>query len=152
MPHPPRSRIVSLATGTAVATGVGMIPLHRLPSAVQISYVVLPAAAGAGISLAALRRAGSRTTEDGEQETRRGVFPSAVRATLPLMVGGIIAGSSVASIWLDRGLEGLLRRRGVPAPRVAMGLASGALSLAMAALEPRDSDQPAEVTSAPSAP
>lgn len=129
-----------------------MIPLHRLPAAVQMSYVVLPAAAGAGITLAALRRAGAPSSEDGGKEPRRGVLPSVMRATLPLMVGGIIAGSAGASIWLDRGLEGLLRRQGVPAPRVAMGLASGALNLAMGVLEPRDSDQPERLTSPPSAP
>ncbi|WP_394214648.1 hypothetical protein [Brachybacterium vulturis] len=75
-------------------------------------------------------------------------------AAVPVVVGGIIAGSDAASIWLDRGLEGLLRRRGVPAPRVVMGLAYGGLSLAVAALDSRDPQepaQPAEPTSPPSA-
>ena len=163
MPHTPRSRIVSLAAGTAAATGIGMIPAHRLPHSVQIGYVVLPAAVGAGVIFAAVRRAASGTTEADEQaeagdtteaierEPRRGGMPSAFEITFPLVAAGIIAGSGVASLRIDRGVEGLLRRRGVPAPRVVMGLASGALSLAMAAFETRVPDQPEELTSPPSA-
>ena len=145
MPRTPQSRIVSLAAGTAATTGIGMIPLHRLPRTVKISYIVLPAAFVAGVTLAAQRRAASRITNTAPDAPRRGALRRASFAALPLVAGGIMAGTSAASIWIDRGVEGLLRRRGVPAPRVAMGLASGALSLAMAALESKgDQEQRAQ--------
>lgn len=151
VPHTPPSRIISLVAGTAVVTGVGMIPLHRLPRTVRISYIVLPAAFGAGATLAAQRRAISRRRESESDAPRRGTLQRATFTAVPFVVSGIIAGSGAASIILDRGLENLLRRRGVPAPRVAMGLASGALSLAMTALEDRLPEPTEELTSPPSA-
>lgn len=69
-----------------------------------------------------------------------------MHATLPLAVGGIIAGSSVLSLWMDRGIEEFLHRRGVPAPRLAMALASGALSLAMGIAEERREAREAQRT------
>ena len=55
-----------------------------------------------------------------------------------------MAGSAVAGIRLDRGIEDLLRRRGVRAPRVWMGLASGALALMVTVLDER-APEPSEV-------
>ncbi|QNN83406.1 hypothetical protein H3H54_07910 [Brachybacterium sp. Z12] len=55
-----------------------------------------------------------------------------------------MAGSAVAGIRLDRGIEDLLRRRGVRAPRVWMGLASGALTLMVTVLDER-APEPSEV-------
>ena len=140
MSRTPQQRIISLTTGTVMATGLGMIPLHRLPRAVKTGYIVLPAALGAGAMLIALRRHDSQPLDsDGAASfaaSSRSRSP-AVHATLPLAVGGIIAGSSVLSLWMDRGIEEFLHRRGVPAPRLAMALASGALSLAMGIAEER---------------
>lgn len=149
MPHTPRSRIVSLAAGTALSTGIGMIPMHRLPRTVQIAYIVLPAAAGAGVTAVAQRRALARAEESGADPSRR---RKRRRVTLvaPVVAGGIMAGSTAASIRIDRGVEELLRRRGVAAPRLVMGLASGALTLAVDILGDRSSG-PEELTSPPSA-
>ena len=150
MSRTPQQRIISLTTGTVMATGLGMIPLHRLPRAVKTGYIVLPAALGAGAMLIALRRHGSRPLDsDGAASfaasSSRSRSP-AVHATLPLAVGGIIAGSSVLSLWMDRGIEEFLHRRGVPAPRLAMALASGALSLAMGIAEERREAREAQRT------
>lgn len=133
-----------------MATGLGMIPLHRLPRAVKTGNIVLPAALGAGAMLIALRRHDSQPLEsDGAASfaasSSRSRSP-AVHATLPLAVGGIIAGSSVLSLWMDRGIEEFLHRRGVPAPRLAMALASGALSLAMGIAEERREAREAQRT------
>ena len=150
MSRTPQQRIISLTTGTVMATGLGMIPLHRLPRAVKTGYIVLPAALGAGAMLIALRRHDSQPLDsDGAASfaasSSRSRSP-AVHATLPLAVGGIIAGSSVLSLWMDRGIEEFLHRRGVPAPRLAMALASGALSLAMGIAEERREARDAERT------
>lgn len=133
-----------------MATGLGMIPLHRLPRAVKTGYIVLPAALGAGAMLIALRRHDSQPLDsDGAASfaasSSRSRSP-AVHATLPLAVGGIIAGSSVLSLWMDRAIEEFLHRRGVPAPRLAMALASGALSLAMGIAEERREAREAQRT------
>lgn len=158
MSRPPQSQIISLAANAVLATGVGMIPLHRLPYAVRAVYVVLPAAAGAGFVLAALRRVPSRPAEEGSapEAPRRTRRRQVTRAALPLVVAGLTAGAGAASLVIDRGIENSLRRRGVPAPRVAMGLASGALSLVMDVLSdrgagPEPSPEGAEATSPPSA-
>ena len=147
MSRTPQQRIISLTTGTVMATGLGMIPLHRLPRAVKTGYIVLPAALGAGAMLLALRRHDSQPLDsDGAASFAASFSRSrspAVHATLPLAVGGIIAGSSVLSLWMDRGIEEFLHRRGVPAPRLAMALASGALSLAMGIAEERREAQEA---------
>ena len=150
MSRTPQQRISSLTTGTVMATGLGMIPLHRLPRAVKTGYIVLPAALGAGAMLIALRRHDSQPLDsDGAASfaasSSRSRSP-AVHATLPLAVGGIIAGSSVLSLWMDRGIEEFLHRRGVPAPRLAMALASGALSLAMGIAEERREAREAQRT------
>lgn len=150
MSRTPQQRIISLTTGTVMATGLGMIPLHRLPRAMKIGYIVLPAAFGTGAMLLALRRHGSRPLDSEGAAS----FPAAssrsrsraAYATLPLAVGGIIAGSGVLSLWIDRGIEGFLHRRGVPAPRLAMALASGALSLAMGIAEERREAREAQRT------
>lgn len=150
MSRTPQQRIISLTTGTVMATGLGMIPLHRLPRAVKTGYIVLPAALGAGAMLIALRRHDSQPLDsDGAASfaasSSRSRSP-AVHATLPLAVGGIIAGSSVLSLWMDRGIEEFLHRRGVPAPRLAMALASGALSLAIGIAEERREAREAQRT------
>ncbi|MGO1286625.1 MAG: hypothetical protein ACTH0H_12430 [Brachybacterium sp.] len=147
MPKPSRSRVLSRATGTAVTIGVGMIPLHRLPRPVQTGYVVLPAAFTSGLLLLAQQRSAPRPTDvegggagENQREGRssRGLrMPTASECALSLALGGAVAGTGAASILLDRGIENLLRRRGVPAPRVMMGLASGALMLAVNLLEDR---------------
>ena len=150
MSRTPQQRIISLTTGTVMATGLGMIPLHRLPRAMKIGYIVLPAAFGTGAMLLALRRHASQPLDsDGAASfpaaSSRSRSPAAY-ATLPLAVGGIIAGSGVLSLWMDRGIEEFLHRRGVPAPRLAMALASGALSLAMGIAEERREARDAERT------
>ena len=144
MPPTPRSRLVSLTAGTAASAGLGMIPLHRLPRAVRGGYVLLPAALTTGIMLRALYR--REDTDAAAQEPTRPVargglrLPTAQEAALSLDFGGLVAGVGAGSIALDRGVENVLRRRGVRAPRVWMGLASGALTLALAMVDERTPD------------
>lgn len=129
---------LSFVLGTAAATGIGMIPLHRLPRPVRLGYVVLPAAFASGALLLALQRGAPRREKDGDLGERPvPSVPSVSQTALCLAVGGLTAGAGLASLRIDRSIENLLRRRGVRAPRVWMGLASGALSLASTALEMR---------------
>lgn len=165
MPRTPQSRTITLASSAALSTGLGMIPLHRLPAAVRTAYVVLPAAAGAGAVVAALRRHPSRTevaapeatalegTEPASGVTPRRVRRRVMRIALPIVVGGIIAGVGGASLAIDRGMEDGLRRRGVPAPRLMIGLASGALSLGLDVLSDRGAgEEPAGEGEGPTSP
>ena len=120
-----RTRIVSLAIGTAAASGLGMIPVHRLPRPVRVGYVALPAVLTTGVSLlAAQGRPGA--PDDGDASRLRGLrTPTLPEAALSLGLGGLMAGAGVAGLRLDGAVEGFLRRRGVKAPRVWIGLAPG---------------------------
>lgn len=173
MPRNPRSRTLQIVAGTAATTGFGMIPLHRLPTVVQGGYVLLPAALTSGLLLRALLRrkpleeadGGVVTAEQGPSRTaahdgRR--LPTVRQTALCLAPGILVAGVGAGSILLDRGIENRLRRRGVTAPRVWMGLAAGALSLVLDVLgerisDPQDPEEPVDtegdgLTSPPSAP
>ena len=140
MSKPSDSRILTDAASTTVTIGVGMIPLHRLPRPVQTGYIVLPAAFTSAFMLLAFQHHASRSSaaRDAGRSTgeppRGSSMSTASTYALLLACGGAVAGVGAASIRLDRGIENLLRRRGVPAPRVMMGLASGVLMLAVNAL------------------
>lgn len=131
------SRALPQVLGAAATIGLGMIPLHRLPRAVKTGYIVLPAAFVAGTVLFALQRGAPRTAEQGEEAPPALRAPTAREGAISLALGGFTAGAGAAGIAVDRGIEGLLRRRGVPAPRVWMGISSGALMLALNGLEDR---------------
>ncbi|MDN5900369.1 MAG: hypothetical protein L0H74_09910 [Brachybacterium sp.] len=137
MPRTTASRIIPHAVGTAASIGLGMIPLHRLPRAVRTGYVVLPAALTTGAALIALQRGAVRPASDRSTPVPGWRRPSLSEGALSLGLGGIAAGSAVAGLRLDRGAEALLRRHGVPAPRVWMGLAAGALTATLAVIEER---------------
>lgn len=143
MSRTPPPRTISRATGAALTAGFGMIPLHRLPPAVRTAYVVLPAAFTTGVVLAALRRAASRVAHTAPEAdaSRRASRRTVVRVALPVVVGGLTAGAGAASIVIDRGIENALRRHGMPAPRIVMGLGAGALSLALDVLADRGGDE-----------
>jgi len=137
MPQSTVSRALPRALGTAATIGLGMIPLHRLPWAVRAGYIVLPAAFVGGTVLLALQRGTRATSEEGGEPPTGLRAPSARDVAISLALGGFTAGSGAASIAVDRGIETLLRRRGVPAPRLWMGVTSGALLLALNVLEGR---------------
>lgn len=140
MPQSTASRALPHALGTAAAIGLGMIPLHRLPWAVRAGYVVLPAAFVGGSVLRALQRVSRDTAEEGGRTPPGLQAPSAAGVAIALALGGFTAGAGAASIAADRGIENLLRRRGVAAPRLWMGVTSGALLLALNVLEDRVPD------------
>ena len=159
----PGSRTLEIVAGTAATTAVGMIPLHRLPKAVQGGYVLLPAALTSGLLLRAARRRDVSTVagpESSPRTPRVGPWRPSVRvAALCMTPGVLVAGAGAGSILLDRGIENLLRRRGIIAPRVWMGLAAGTLSLVLDVLGDRMSDPEEDMddgdddlTSPPSAP
>lgn len=159
----PGSRTLEIVAGTAVTTAVGMIPLHRLPKPVQGGYVLLPAALTSGLLLRAARRRDVSEVawpQSSRRTPRVGPWRPSVRvAALCMAPGVLVTGAGAGSILLDRGIENLLRRRGVIAPRVWMGLAAGTLSLVLDVLVERmsdpEEDEDAEVdvlTSPPSAP
>lgn len=141
MPRSTAARVLPDLVGTAAATGFGMIPLHRLPRSVRTAYVVLPAALTTGAVHLAMRRKAAAGENEEQGADTAGQVPSAFEAALPLVLGGLVAGAGAASICVDKGIETLLRRRGVPAPRVWMGVASGALSLAMVTFGERASER-----------
>lgn len=142
---PPRSRILAHAVSTSATVGVGMIPLHRLPRPVRTGYMVLPGVFTSALLLLAQQRTPPRSSAVEPAHKRADVpvrglrAPTVSEAALSLAVGGAVAGTGAASIRIDRGIENLLRRRGVPAPRLMMGLASGALMLSVNLLEHRSS-------------
>lgn len=145
---------------TVGAIGFGAIPLHRLPRSVHIASVLAPAALTTGILVRAQRRVVAESREgadsaapapdtepvphqDAIAPTDRGT-PRARPGTrwMPVLMlsgtmGVALAGATYAGIRVDRAIENALRRRNVPAPRLVMGLASGALSLGMDLLEAR---------------
>ena len=140
----PGSRTLEIMAGTAASAAVGMIPLHRLPTPVQGGYVLLPAALTSGLLLRAARRR-DLSEVTGQESSRRTPSarpwrPSMRVAALCMAPGVLVAGVGAGSILLDRGIENLLRRRGVTAPRVWMGLAAGTLSLVLDGLGERMSD------------
>lgn len=168
MPRATAARFLPDLVGTATATGIGMIPLHRLPRSVRLAYVALPAALTTGTTLLAMRHRSTDpadgadagpTAEPQAAAPARGL-PTATELVIPLALGGLVAGAGAASIGIDRGIETLLRRWGVPAPRVWMGIAYGALSHTMVTLGdrrvvadgPEDAEGPGALTSPPSAP
>lgn len=149
---------------TAATIGLGMIPMHRLPRAVQAGVALAPAIAITGIIVAAQRRTGT----EAEAEATAGIpAPEPAPATdpatdavdplpaeaptsqrtgparwVPLLaisgaMGAALAGAVLAGIRMDRAIEMALRRREVPAPRLVIGLASGAVSLVMDVIENR---------------
>ncbi|ATG54933.1 hypothetical protein CFK41_09265 [Brachybacterium ginsengisoli] len=163
MARTPQSRMIPLVGSAAVSMAVGMIPLHRLPQPVRAAYVVLPAAVAGGVVLAALHRISSGTTqteartepqaEAGPDASRRAVRRRIATAALPLVVGGLTAGAGAGSIVVDRAVENALRRRDIPAPRLMMGLVSGALSLGVDLLtQHSEDDAPAEEGVEPTSP
>ncbi|MDN5600865.1 MAG: hypothetical protein ACTHV2_05775 [Brachybacterium sp.] len=139
---PPPS-LLSHAADLALSVGIGMIPLHRLPRPVQTGYVVLPGAFTSAILLLAQQRTAPRSAVieregGGSDEPSRGPRrPTARECALSLAGGGAVAGIGAASISLDHAFENLLRRRGVPAPRLTMGLTYGALLQAAGVLAHR---------------
>jgi hypothetical protein len=139
MPLPQRTRILSLAVGTAAATGLGMIPVHRLPRPVRTGYVLLPAVLTTGVSL--LAQQGCLEPSADDAPSAHGLRPPTVpEATVSLALGGLMVGAGVAGLCLDRGAESFLRRRGVPAPRLWIGLATGAVTLATTLRDAPDGD------------
>ncbi|MGP4915505.1 hypothetical protein ACTXJ9_07350 [Brachybacterium tyrofermentans] len=63
------------------------------------------------------------------------------RLLLSLGIGSLIAGAGAAAIWVDHRVEDALRSRGVPAPRLIMGLATGAINVAISAFEVDEVDE-----------
>jgi hypothetical protein len=133
-----RSRIVSLAIGTAAASALGMIPVHRLPRPVRIGYVALPAVLTTGVSLLAAQGRPGASDDDDVSRPRGLRTPTLPEAALSLGLGGLMAGAGAAGLRLDGAVEGFLRRRGVPAPRFWIGLATGAVTLASVLLDDQD--------------
>ena len=81
MPQSQRSRILSLAVGTAAASGLGMIPVHRLPRPVRAGYVALPAVLTTGVSL--LAQQGRPDPAAGAAPRAPGLRPPPVPAAAP---------------------------------------------------------------------
>lgn len=79
----------------------------------------------------------TRGDEDGEPASQ------SFRLVLSLGLGGLIAGASAAGIWMDHRIEDALRSRGVPAPRLLMGLGTGLITVAITA---SDTDETEHVT------
>ncbi|MGP5259067.1 hypothetical protein ACTXMW_11655 [Brachybacterium paraconglomeratum] len=139
MPQSQRSRILSLAVGTAAASGLGMIPVHRLPRPVRAGYVALPAVLTTGVSLLAQQGRPDPSADD--DPSAHGLRPPTVPETaISLALGGLMVGAGVAGLRLDGGAENFLRRRGVPAPRLWIGLATGAVTLASTLFDERTAE------------
>ncbi|GAA1486058.1 hypothetical protein [Brachybacterium fresconis] len=159
MPAARRDQILPLAVGGAAAAALGMVPLHRLPRPVQVAYVLVPAVLTATITYAAegarsprqvdgtattpLAQAPARTPAsasaaedaqptDGESSRSQPWF---ARFGLSVGLGAVVAGGGVAAIRIDHRVENALRSRGVPSPRLVIGLATGVLTVASVAID-----------------
>ena len=61
------------------------------------------------------------------------------RLVLSLGLGSLLVGAGAAAIWVDHRIEDALRSRGVPAPRLIMGLATGLITVAITASDTDES-------------
>lgn len=128
MPGPRRSRVRDLALLGVTSAALGTIPLHRAPRPVRLALVWGPAAVAAGGAVLAVR---------GREDPLRTRPVRAISVIAPVVLGGMVAAAGAGGILLDRSLERALRRHGAPAPRVLLGLASGAVMVAVRVLEER---------------
>lgn len=131
MPSSTENRALPLVMTGLTAGALGTIPLSRLPRAVRTGYVLIPAALTTAATYGALRSA----QQDGPQRTR------AAAAGWSVALGGLAGCAGAAGLRADRAIENALTAIHVPAPRLVMGLASGAVMTALSALELRE-DRP----------
>ena len=135
-----RTRILSLAVGTAAATGLGMIPVHRLPRPVRTGYILLPAVLTTGVNL--LAQQGRLDSSADDDPIVHGLRPPATsEVAISLGLGGLMIGAGTAGLRMDREAERFLRRRGVPAPRLWIGLVTGAVTLVTTLRDAPDADR-----------
>lgn len=85
----------------------------------------------------------TREDEDGDGEPASQSF----RLVLSLGLGVLIAGASAAGIWMDHRIEDVLRSRGVPAPRLLMGLGTGLITVAITASDTDETEHATHVGS-----
>ncbi|MGP9682238.1 MULTISPECIES: hypothetical protein [unclassified Brachybacterium] len=85
----------------------------------------------------------TRGDEDGDGEPASQSF----RLVLSLGLGVLIAGASAAGIWMDHRIEDALRSRGVPAPRLLMGLGTGLITVAITASDTDETEHATHVGS-----
>ncbi|GAA1489507.1 hypothetical protein [Brachybacterium sacelli] len=157
-----RTRIISYVVGGTAAAALGAVPLHRLPRPIRIGYVLAPAVLTMGVTLFSLRArdtgavaapgAGNEPEDTGTTNSEEDGHPEpwVGRIGLSLALGAVLAGAGAAWIRIDHRLETALRSRGVAAPRLVLGLATGALTVAVTALEQESGKDP--LTSSASAP
>lgn len=133
--------------GGVAAAALGTVPLHRLPRPVRVGYVLVPAVLATGITFLSLRARDA--PEDAELSAGTGSEDAAMTTPveggdprpwigwlgLSLGLGAIAAGASAAGIRIDHRVEDALRSRGVRAPRLVMGAATGALTVAVTVLD-----------------
>lgn len=161
MPAARRDQILPLAVGGAAAAALGTVPLHRLPRPVRVGYVVVPAACTAAILYIAQGKRGSRTEDEEtssapadattiEEDAQTAAdeiaprLPWIGRLGLSLGLGTAVAGAGAAGIWIDHRVEDVLRSRRIPAPRLAMGIASGILTVVLAAVDDSEDSEDSE--------
>lgn len=121
-----KNRALPLVMTGLVSGLLGTIPLSRLPRAVRIGYVVIPAALSAGTAYIGLRSA----NHGGPQR------PPAAAVGWSVALGGLSSCAGAAGLRIDRAIEEALTARRVPAPRLVMGLATGTVMTALMVLEP----------------
>ena len=124
----------SVLAGLASSIPIGRASRRTNRRVATVSAVAVGAAA-AGLTAGAAAAQRDAATEGPAAP------PTARQAVGPALVG-ILAGAGtfgvvVASVAIDRRLEAVLVRRGVPRPRLALGIASGVVSFAMDRLESR---------------
>lgn len=87
--------------------------------------------ATAGETAAGDEPAGSGlSTGETEASTSQGF-----RLVLSLGLGALVAGAGATGLWMDHRVEDALRSRGVPAPRLVMGLATGVITVVITAFD-----------------
>lgn len=117
----------------AIVGSLSLIPARKYPRWVRgvltwgSTFGVTAVAATPGTATAVLRRLGAWQNQPAEEVQLPEISPAA-RATLAVSAGAVMYAGWRFSFWSDTATEKALRRLRVPAPRVVMSLAAGALT------------------------
>ena len=132
-PSPSYRGLVASAVASGIVTV--LVPPARIPARVRRSVHAGLGLAAAGATAWTLGRTAASEPGQPDDDSRPAAphpFPLRTRLAISTVVGALAAASSAAGMGLDAVAERALVRRGVPHPRVWMGVAAAALSAATA--------------------
>lgn len=96
-----------------------------MPRTLRGAYVLVPAVLAGGATFFALRSSSPDT----------GPRRQAIAIGGSLALASVVMAAGAAGLSIDRALEQYLRRRGVPVPRLMMGVGTGVLMTVLTAVD-----------------